>query len=115
MDVIGNKLLKQAKPRAKPYEIRDSRLAGFLLRVQPTGTMTFYVEYGRGKRAKLGRVEVISAEHARRRAKEILSDAYRGADPMAALHRAKAHNFGTFIDEVYTPWAEANIRTAVAT
>jgi integrase len=34
---------------------------------------------------------------------------------MAGLHRAQTHTFGTFVDEVYTPWAEANIRTAGAT
>jgi integrase len=113
---IGNDLVnKRLKPGSKPFEVRDSRLTGFLLRVQPTGAMTFYVEYARGKRVKLGASKAISAEQARQRAKEILGKAYQGADPMEAIRLAKAQTFGEFVDQVYAPWAAANIRTAHST
>ena len=52
--VITQELVKSLKPEAKPYEVRDPRLKGFLLRVQPTGVMTYYAEYGRGKRHRIG-------------------------------------------------------------
>jgi hypothetical protein len=40
---IGTKLLssKVAQPTKKPFEIYDSRLAGFTLRVQPTGVRSY--------------------------------------------------------------------------
>jgi integrase len=63
---------------------------------------------------RLGGADAISAERARQRAKEILGEAYQGADPMEAIRRAKAQTFTEFVDEVYAPWARANIRTAAA-
>jgi hypothetical protein len=53
--LIGSTLVKQLQPGAKPFEVRDTRVKGFLLRVQPSGAMTYYAEYGRGKRIALGR------------------------------------------------------------
>ena len=34
-----------------------------------------------------------------------------GDDPAAAQREAKAHTLRSFLDEVYEPWAKANIRT----
>jgi integrase len=113
--VIGNSLVKQLRPAAKPFEVRDTRTKGFLLRVQPSGAMTYYAEYGRGKRISLGRTDVVAPDKARARAKDILASAQFGEDPMEERRLAKAHTLSSFIDEVYEPWAEANIRTAHAT
>jgi hypothetical protein len=112
---ISIALVKQLKPAPKPFEVRDTRVKGFLLRVQPSGAMTCYVEYGRGKRIALGRSTVISPDGARDRARDILAGAQFGEDPLQERRLAKAHTLRTFIDEVYAPWAEANIRTAAAT
>src|ERR1051325_3986422 len=113
--LIGNSLVKQLRPAAKPFEIRDTRVKGFLLRVQPSGTMTYYAEYGRGKRMKLGRSDVLAPEKARAHAKDILAGAQFGEDPMEERRLAKAHTLRTFIDEEYEPWAKEHIRTAAAT
>ena len=113
--LIGNTLLKSIEQRLKPYEIRDTRTKGFLIRVQPSGVKSFYVEYARGKRYNLGRTDAVKPDAARERAKEILADAYHGRDPMAERRRAKSHTLRSFITEVYRPWAEANIRTADST
>ena len=50
---IGAKLLssKLAQPAIKPFEIYDSRLAGFTLRVQPTGVRSYYARFGRKRLA----------------------------------------------------------------
>ena len=113
--VIDNSLIGSLRPLERPFEVRDTRLKGLLLRVQPSGVMTFYVEYGRGRRMKLGRVGAMTPAQARDQAKKILADAYQGKDLMAARRAAKAHIFASFVDEVYAPWAQANIRTAGAT
>lgn len=113
--LIGNALVKQLRPSEKPFEIRDTRVKGFLLRVQPSGTMTYYAEYGRGKRMKLGRSDVLSPDRARDRARDILATAQFGEDPMEERRLAKAHTLRSFIDEEYEPWARENIRTAPAT
>ena len=95
--------------------MRDTRLKGLLLRVQPSGVMTWYVEFGRGKRISLGRVDAIKAVQARDEAKKILSDAYAGKDPMAARRAERTHTLRSYLDHVYGPWAENNIRTHKAT
>ncbi len=69
--LIGNSLVKQLRPAAKPFEVRDTRVKGFPLREQPSGVMTYYAEYGRGKRITLGRSEVLAPEKARQGASDV--------------------------------------------
>ncbi len=38
---IGSSLLNRLKPDEKPYEYRDNSLKGFMVRVQPSGVMTY--------------------------------------------------------------------------
>ena len=113
--LIGNSLVKQLQPAAKPFEVRDTRTKGFLLRVQPSGAMTYYAQYARGKRISLGRADALTPDKARARAKDILASAQFGEDPMEERRQAKAHTMRSFIDEEYAPWADENIRTAGAT
>ncbi len=113
--IIGNDLISRIKPGPKPYEIRNSRLNGFLLRVQPSGVMTYYIEFARARRMAIGRADAITPVMAREKAKTILAEAYQGNDPMAAKRQAKAHTLLSFIDEAYAPWAKANIQTGDAT
>ena len=113
--IISAALVKSLRPAAKPFEVRDTRVKGFLLRVQPSGSMTYYAEYGRGKRIAIGRSDVIAPDRARDRARDILASAQFGEDPMEERRLAKAHTLGSFIDEVYEPWTEANIRTSAKT
>lgn len=113
--VISSGLLSQLKPDTKPYEIRDLRLKGFLVRVQPSGVMTYYIQYGRCRRMAIGRADAITPGMAREKAKAVLADVYQGKDPMAVKRTGKAHTLGSFIDEVYSTWAKANLRTSDAT
>ncbi|MFZ0694406.1 MAG: Arm DNA-binding domain-containing protein, partial [Alphaproteobacteria bacterium] len=67
--IIGTSLIDHIKPGPKPYEIRDSRLNGFLLRVQPSGVMTYYIEFARARRMAIGRADAITPVMAREKAK----------------------------------------------
>jgi integrase len=109
--VITQELVKSLKPEAKPYEVRDPRLKGFLLRVQPSGVMTYYAEYARGKRHRVGSADALAPSQAREEVRRILAGVALGADPAEARREAKAHTLRSFLDEVYEPWAKANIRT----
>ena len=109
---IGNRLLRQIEPRAKPFEVHDQRMTGFLLRVQPSGTMTYLAQYRRGRRVTLGRANVMTPQDAREEAKKVLGDAMRGIDPVAEKREAKDHSLASFLDEEYGAWARAHLKSA---
>src|SRR5712671_8217291 len=77
--------------RAGRYELWDSELAGFGLRVETSGKKTFIVRYrvGGGRKAirrkmTIGRYGVFSPETARIEAKKILGATANGNDPADA-------------------------------
>ena len=71
---ITKNLISKLKPKPKAYDVRDNRLKGFIVRVQPTGTMTYVVQYDRAKRINLGKVDLLTPVQARDKAIKILSD-----------------------------------------
>ena len=112
---IGKKLLSSIKPDSKPYEVRDTKVKGFLLRVQPSGVMSYVVEYARAKRITLGRTSILTPAQARDRAIEILADALKGIDPQAQRKAKKAHTFIGYLDLEYGPWVRTNRKDGAAT
>ena len=107
---ITETLISKLKPKPKPYEIRDTKLPGFFLRVQPSGAMSYYVELGRGRRMAIGKVAVLKLPKARAKADELLSKFTLGEDPLDARKEAKAHTLRSYLDERYKPWAESHLR-----
>ena len=67
----------------------DSELAGFGVRVHPSGRKVYVVQTRAGdeaaKRVTVGRHGVITAEEARRRAAQIIARIKAGEDPVPAL------------------------------
>lgn len=112
---ITAKLVSSIKPDSKPKEIRDAQLKGLILRIQPSGTMTYYLEYKRGKRIAIGRAGVITPIQARDIAKTHLSDIYKGTDPSCKKQKAKDLSFRQFLDQHYKPYVLQNLRTGQAT
>ena len=108
--IIGSRLLasRAAQPKNKPFDIRDSRLAGFLLRVQPSGARSFGVQLGRGRRLTLGKVGHLTPEQARHRCEQVLGNIAHGREPLAGLDGAARLSLGEFIRNQYQPWIQAN-------
>jgi len=106
---ITQKMIDGLKTLAKPFEVRDTELRGFLLRVQPSGVKSYICQYARGKRLTIGSPEIMTPFQAREAAKEAMAR-YRttGVDPMQQKKVEKAHTLESFITEKYKTWLESN-------
>ena len=107
--IIGAKLLstKAAQPGAKPFTIADSRLAGFTLRVQPSGARSYYARWGRSGIQVIGKVGQFTPDEARERCQKILGNVAHGRPPLEGLDGADGITLGEFVDEVYAPWTRS--------
>ena len=95
----------------RPVDYRDTRLKGLILRITPTGVKSWYCEYARAKRVWLGRVDAVSYSEAFEAAQKILSEYYRGIDPIEARKpAAEVPTLNDFLDGDYGTWARSNQR-----
>jgi integrase len=92
-------------PAEKPYEVRSERVAGLLLRVQPSGTRTFYVQVKRGQRVRIGPAGTYTLKQAEERAKKVL------LDPASASRKTGATaTLAEYIDDHYNDHALAKLK-----
>ena len=116
--VITQKLTQSLKSGYEPYEVRDQKLKGFLIRIQPSGSASYVVQYKRGKRITLGKVSVLTPTMARERAKTVIGMFADGATDFEireAIKPGKGDTLKSFIDDHYEPWAVANLKTGSKT
>jgi integrase len=98
----------------KPVEVSDADLTGFILRVQPSGRVSYIVQLGRGKRITLGDAAVLTPTQGRSKAKVALGAQADGRDPKAAIRieeGSQVPTLRTFVEERYAPWIKANRKT----
>lgn len=94
--LLTKRLIDASQPVERRYEIWDSEVTGFGLRIGVSGTKTFVIRYraqGGGRDAPrryvtVGRFGALTVEQARKKAKELLAAATIGDDP-AAERKAK--------------------------
>jgi len=110
--LISIKLLTDpaAQPRQHPFEIYDTRLSGFTLRVQPSGVRCFYARFGRNRRFALGKVDVVDPDEARANCQRILGNVAHGRHPLEGLAGIVGLTLGQFIDESYAALVSATQR-----
>jgi integrase len=126
---INATLLKSnaVKPLMKPFEISDTELKGFILRIQPNwidkagieqeGTKTYIIRYrlpnGKQNRTVIGRHTDLTPTQARDKAEKIRRDVKDGIPPKKPA--SIVCTLQTFLDDDYTPWAETNRKDGKAT
>src|SRR5262245_47585044 len=76
-----------AVPGERDYQLLDTLVPGFLLKVTPTGRKIFMLQYrtnsGDRRKPAIGRFGELTVEQARRIAQEWLADVRKGRDPSA--------------------------------
>ena len=123
---LTERFIKNIGLQNNPYEIVDSESSGFLLRVQPSGVLTYYLVYrtnaGIKKRYRLGRHGSITLTQARELAKHFSAKALSGQDVQADKKKAqlekeqtKSRTLGSFVEHHYEPWVKVQSKTGTAT
>ena len=109
----------------KPYEVLDTEIKGFLLRVQPSGSMTYYLSY-RNQENKRSRYKIgtnsLSPAQARDIAKKLAGKVANNEDIQSnrKTNRAKADydklkTLEGFIDNRYEEWVTTHRKSGVET
>ena len=106
--LINNTLLRQSQPKSKAYDVWDTKLTGFILRVLPSGRKVYRCEYARGKRITIGDTNLFTSAQARDKAKEILGQAASGKDPRSKKANGDQLTLSKFIATIYAHWLSAN-------
>jgi site-specific recombinase XerD len=126
---LNKRTVAALEPARAPYDVRDTDLHGFLVRVQPrgkrspSGRKAWFLQYrtrqGKQTRIKLGDFPGLSADGARSLALEQATDVGKGVDLVqrkrserAEHARAKQRTLKAFLDDRYEPWAKAHLKSA---
>lgn len=105
-------MIEKLEPKEKMYDVRDSKITGLYVRVQPTGVKSFRFEYKRGKHYTIGRVGPITLAQAKEKIKIISGETIKGNDPNQTKKRQRIEErqkqnkftFVEFLEEKYKPW-----------
>ncbi|MEI7607768.1 MAG: site-specific integrase [Rhodospirillaceae bacterium] len=95
MAKLTKKVLDALRPDPDGRElfVWDGALAGFGVRVLPSGVKSYLIQYrtteGRTRRLALGKVGTLTPDEAREAAREKLAAAAKGADPSGERHAAR--------------------------
>ena len=87
MPKLTKRFVEATEIRANRYDIFDSQIPGFGIRIAPSGTRTYALMYrsgGRRWRVSLGRHGIVTPEQARETAIDILARVKRGENPAAS-------------------------------
>ena len=95
---ISDHAARSAKPKSRRYEIRDAQLRGLMLRVNPSGSKSWYVQLDRAHKRRIGDAAVLTASMARHRARDLLQ---RASQLRASSSGARVPALGQFLEGRY--------------
>jgi integrase len=107
---LTKRIVADAQPQTKPYEMRDILTRGLILRVQPSGHKAWIVSWAHGKRRTLGSVDHITLEQARAHAAQAMAEIVQQGLPSLAKTKIITCALGAFLTNHYEPWARVELR-----
>jgi integrase len=123
---LSARVIRSLQAKNRPFEIVDEDVKGFLLRVQPSGAMTYYFSYrnklGQRKRYRIGNSTSVSPAQARDQAILLSARVIAGEDIQAEKKRErqaalliKSRTLDGFLTHEYEPWATSHRKSGAAT
>lgn len=106
---LSQRIVDTLLPGAKEHFVWDRDVRGFGVRVKPSGSATYVVQYrnadGQTRRVALKATNVMTLKDARAQAKQVLGDAAKGGDPSATRqverHADTIKDLGDYFFDVY--------------
>ena len=125
---LTSKLINSLTPRDKPYEVRDTDVSGLLLRVQPTGGMSYFYSYksvsGKKQRIRIGDTSLTPVQ-ARDVARGYAGVVAKGGDPQKekkelafdekSSKQVRDSTVGGFVCGEYEKWVVSENKTGADT
>ncbi|MDE3260744.1 MAG: integrase family protein [Acidobacteriota bacterium] len=110
---LTRRTIEALMPQARPWIAWDTDVTGFGVKVHPTGTKSFVLNYrsrsggrrARNRRVVIGDANWVAPDHARRRARELLDRVAVGEDPVAT--RTAVRRLPT-LAEAFEEYLDAN-------
>lgn len=114
MPKINKRLIDAAEATGKDAFVWDDELAGYGLKITPSGRKVFVLQYRIGRRSRritLGTFGALTAEQARSHAQAALRQIARGDDPMAERDLKRAEKAtGELLDQFLQEHADAKLK-----
>lgn len=112
---LTNRTVAALRPHKTAYDARDTEIKGFLIRVRPSGSMTYLLQYrnadGNPRHYKIGTVGAITPAQARDIATAKAAAVAQGVDIQAERQKqrkegekARYNTLGGFLETKYAPW-----------
>lgn len=109
---LTQRIVTTAQPKDRPYEIRDTRVRGLLLRVQPSGYKVWNLQWAQHKRRTLGPVGHLTIDQAREMASHLMAEVIQQGIPSIARTRKRSvPTLKQFLDDHFAPWATLELRS----
>ena len=94
MPKLTKRVVDALEPETKDLILWDEKLAGFGVRVKPSGVKSYIVQYrnaqSRSKRLTIGRCDVLTADEARNKARRVLLEVLDGVDSAAEANAVRS-------------------------
>jgi integrase len=110
MPKLNKRTIDALHAESKDYFVWDSQIAGFGVRIMPSGAKTYQAQYrkgGRTRRVSLGRHGKITVDEARRLAKDIMGQVAMGDNPAEQIaQERRAPTVAALCDRFYQQHAQ---------
>lgn len=109
-------------PKDRAYQCHDTEIRGFFLRIEPTGTRSWFLDYrnskGRRRRYRIGAYPAVTADIARALAKAAAGKVANGEDVQSEkteaakeAARQRSQTLGAFLERHYRAYALSHLKS----